>query len=86
MTIPLTITGTITTTFNSGRTASGSASISGSTELSTMSQEQMDAMQCALIKLLSNSTPPMPMSSNQFKGIVTEAVEGILYATNYLYG
>jgi len=63
------ITATSRTTFSNGGTATASASISGSTNQTTMSQEQKEEMQCALLPILSNATPTPSISNNRTKDI-----------------
>ena len=64
VTMTVTMTGTITNTLSDGRITRGSGSISGSTNQPTMSDKQMQQMKCALLKILTNSTPTLSNNSN----------------------
>jgi hypothetical protein len=62
----VTLKGFIVKTYVSGSIVTGSATLTGTTDQPTMSDEQMEEMQCALLRLLTKSTSS-PISKNRLK-------------------
>ena len=65
-----TLTGKINTTFTDYSTASGSASITGTSLSPQMPQQQLESMRSELLQLLIDTTPPRVMNANSKAGII----------------
>jgi len=77
MVTTVTINRNISAIFRDGRTSTGSASISGTTNQTTMSQEQIQGMECVLMDLLTNSVRP----TNTSKALSTKDWEYLVSLT-----
>jgi hypothetical protein len=62
-----TLNGTINTRFTDNSTASGGASISGTSPSPQMPPQQLEAMRSELLQMLIDTTPPHLQNSNSVK-------------------
>jgi hypothetical protein len=62
-----TLNGKINTRFTDNSTASGAASITGTSPYPQMPQQQLEAMRSELLQLLIDTTPPHLQNSNSVK-------------------
>jgi hypothetical protein len=64
-----TLNGTINTTFTDYSTASGAATITGTSPSPQMPQQQLESMRSELLQLLIETTPPPVQNANLKAGI-----------------